>query len=141
MTLRRRSGAMIFGVAVLLSSPAGAQVTRESWFPGSSSISEPEVIPPAFRGTWAPNEAACRDEDGVDRFTVVAQGLDTYESGGRLERVTQSGEERGIRLRIAYEGEGEFTDAVETWTLNAAGDRLTVADREGRDPSHYVRCR
>jgi hypothetical protein len=140
MTLRRFE-ALLAGASVILSSSAGAQVTRESWFPGSSSISEPEVIPPAFRGTWAPTAAACRDEDGVDRYTVVAEGLDTYESGGRLERVTQAGQDRSIRLRIAYEGEGEFTDAVETWTLSESGDRLTVADGERRDPVTYLRCR
>ena len=140
MTLRRFE-ALLAGASVILSSSAGAQVIRESWFPGSSSITEPEVVPPAFRGTWAPTDAACRDQDGVDRFTVVPEGLDTYESGGRLERVTQAGQDRSIRLRIAYEGEGEFTDAVETWTLNAAGDRLTVGDREGASSSTFVRCR
>ena len=136
-----RSMAGLACIALVAAQPVAAQVTREAWFPGSSSIDEPEIIPPGFRGSWAPNEAACRDEDGVDRILIEAEGLDTYESGGRVERVTQAGQDRSIRLKIAYEGEGEFRDAVETWTLDEAGNRLAIADANEGNEVTLIRCR
>jgi hypothetical protein len=128
---------------LVLSAPPGAraQVSEESWFPGSSSISEPEVIPPAYRGAWAPNRAACDDQDGVDRMVVYPNGVDTYESGGRLQRVTQAGQERSIKLKLAYEGEGDFWDTVETWTLDATGRRLEIAVAGRPGPETLIRCR
>jgi hypothetical protein len=123
-----------------MTSPAEAQVSDRDWFPGTSSIREPERIPPAYRGTWAPDASACRDQDGVTTFQVYADGIDTYESGGRLERVTQAGQERSIRLKFAYEGEGGFWERVETWTLDERGDRLTVSDDELQNPVVFVRC-
>jgi hypothetical protein len=91
-----------------LSVPAAATepVGQAGWFPGSSSIREIEAFPPAYRGRWAPNAEACADQDGVDRIFVMAAGVDSYESGGRLQRVTQAGQERSIKVRLAYEGEG-----------------------------------
>jgi hypothetical protein len=127
-------------MAALTSSEcAAAQIAHEAWFPGSSSIAEQEIIPPAYRGNWGSSAAACGDQDGVERMTVYPNGLDTYESGGRLERVTQAGRERSIRLKLAYEGEGRFWDAEEIWTLNEHGDRLTVTASEG-PPTLFVRC-
>jgi hypothetical protein len=124
---------------ILAAVPAAAQ-TSHDWFPGGSGISEPEIIPPAFRGRWAPDVAGCRDEDGVSGVTVFADGVETYETGGRLERVTQAGQERSIRVKLAYEGEGEFWDSIETWTLDASFDRLTIDDSGEQDPSVMIRC-
>ena len=61
-----------------------SELNRDGWFPGSSSIQEPEIVPPAFRGRWAPSSTACADVDGVDRLTILANGVEYYESGGRL---------------------------------------------------------
>ena len=136
-----RSMAGLASIALMAAQPLAAQVAREAWFPGNSSIHEPKIIPPGFRGSWAPNEAACRDEDGVDRILIEPEGLDTYESGGRVERVTQAGQDRSIRLKIAYEGEGEFRDEVETWTLDEAGNRLSIADLNEGNGVNLIRCR
>lgn len=130
----------------LLSGPALAQAATpdRDWFPGSSSISEPETIPPAYRGAWAANKAQCKDPDGVDRIVIMAEGVDYYESGGRLVRITQAGEERSVKVKLAYEGEGEVWDRVEVWTLNAAMDRLTMEDQDQGDdkspPTVWIRC-
>jgi hypothetical protein len=130
---------LAWAFALLASTPAWAQVSQD-WFPGGSGISEPEIIPPAFRGRWAPDSAGCRDEDGVNELRVFANGVETYESGGRLERVTQSGQERSIKVRLAYEGEGEFWDTTETWTLDSTFQRLTVEDSTRPDPQIMIRC-
>ena len=132
------------GLAVLLL-PAPAVATepigQAGWFPGSSSIRETEAFPPAYRGRWAPTAQACADRDGVERIEVMAAGVDTYESGGRLERVTQAGQERAIKVRLAYEGEGTVWDVTETWTLGEAGDRLAVTDDASGTAVTLVRCR
>ena len=128
---------LIFSVSA---HPALAQVSREGWFPGSSSISEAEVIPPSYRGTWAPSQASCKDEDGVERLAVFANGVETYESGGRLERVTQAGQDRSVRVKLAYEGEGLFWDAIELWTLDQAGTKLTIVDGKGSRKETLIRC-
>jgi hypothetical protein len=135
---------MLLAMAAAFPSAARTQpapIPQVDWFPGSSSIEEPEIIPAGFRGHWAPDAAACRDPDGVDRLTVVAHGVDTYESGGRLERITQSGQERAVRLKLAYEGEGNFWDVIEVWALSGDGRRLTM-QREGEPGSSVtlIRC-
>lgn len=133
---------LILGALVLMEGPTAATVPigQKGWFPGSSSIREVEEVPPAYRGRWAPNSAACADQDGVDRIEIMAGGIDTYESGGRLKRVTQAGQERSIKLKLAYEGEGEFWDATETWALDQTGNRLVMADADGSNPIALKRC-
>ena len=93
-------------------------VPESAWFPGTSSVDETEVIPPAYRGTWGINTAACKAEYGTERMEVKSIGADFWESGARLERVTQSGQERAIKLKLSYEGEGDFWDTVERWELS-----------------------
>lgn len=117
-----------------------AEIPYEAWFPGTSRIAEVEVIPPAYRGKWAPTKAQCEEKYGVDRIEVFPLGLDTYESGGRLVRITQSGQARSVRMKISYEGEGRFWDSEEIWTLNETGDRLNVADADKQARASLVRC-
>jgi hypothetical protein len=126
--------------ALSLAGPALAQVTESDWSPGGSGVDQPEIIPPGFRGRWAPNAGACSDADGVDRLYVGASGIDSYESGGRLERITQTGQSRSVKLKLSYEGEGNFWDSIQTWTLGENGDRLTIAE-DGRGTSELlIRC-
>ena len=135
--------AQLLAICVLelgFATPLAAEVQERDWFPGTSSIEEKEVIPPGYQGTWAPTPEACSDPDGVTQIHVSSAGVDTYESGGRLERVTQAGQERSIKLKLAFEGEGEFWDAVEIWTINEAGNRLTRANEQGHRPTTYVHC-
>jgi hypothetical protein len=113
-----------------LAPAAAAPIPEASWSPGSSSIREAEVIPPAYRGRWALNPAACVNPVGMDSIEVLAHGVDADDSGGRLERVTQAGPERAIKLRLSYEGEGSLWETIEIWTLNEAGDRLTTASED-----------
>ena len=126
--------------AAVLAAPLPAQVTREAWHPGTSSIAEAEIIPPAYRGRWGTSVAACRAEDGEQRITILAGGVETDHGGGRLERVTSAGGERSIKLRLAFEGEGEFWDRTEIWTLDEAGDRLMVSDENEVVLHTLLRC-
>lgn len=130
--------AVVGALASAGASPA-SELSRDSWSPGSSSIQEPEIVPPAFRGRWAPSAGACADVDGVDSLTIFANGVDYYESGGRLEQVTQAGQARAVRLRIAYEGEGKLWRQEEVWTLSPDGARLTIATAD-ESPTTAIRC-
>ena len=125
---------------LLMDSPAPAQVTHNDWFPGSSSISEVEIIPPGFRGKWAPSLSNCADQDGVDHMYIYPNGIDFYESGGRLERITQAGQEFSVRMKLAFEGEGRFWDQIWTATLSPDRNRVTMASEDGSNPEIYVRC-
>jgi len=143
------SGAAV-SLAVLLGIAPGtvqAQVTYDAWFPGTSSITEEEVVPRAYRGRWAPSAAECDDQDGVERITILPNGINSYDSGGRLVRVTQSGQERSILLKIEFEGEGAFSQGTFLWSLNEKGDRLTItaANDDGSAktselPAAYYQC-
>ena len=115
-------------------------VPLDAWFPGTSSIDEVEVIPPAYRGRWAPSPVACKVAGSVDIITVKPGGVDYYEAGGRLERVTQAGLERTIKLKLSYEGEGEFWDKIETWSLNEDGSKLTIVGEGKGSPLALVKC-
>ena len=118
--------------------PLHSQVTHNGWFPGSSSISEAEIVPPAFRGTWAPETVACRDPDGVATVLISSGGIDFYESGGRLDRIRQSGQERSVLVKLSFEGDGGFWDQVQTWTLNQQGDKLTLGFDDAS--AVFIRC-
>jgi len=131
---------LLCAAALAIGAPAGAQVAERDWFPGTSSIREAEIIPPAYRGIWGQSDAHCRAHDGNGRIEVMAHGLDTEETGARLERVAQAGAERSIRVRLAHEGEGEFWESVETWTLDPSGERLTIVHEAHRSTMILVRC-
>lgn len=99
--------------AALGTSPISAQESDYAdWFPGSSSTREIEQFPFGFRGVWAPSDEACSDQDGVELITIYPDGVDSYESGGRLERITQSGQDRTVKAKLSFEGEGGFWDVV-----------------------------
>jgi hypothetical protein len=125
---------------LVIGSPAATQVTRNDWFPGSSSITEIEIIPSGYRGKWAPTLANCSDQDGVDHMYIYPSGIDFYESGGRLERITQAGQERSVMMKLSFEGEGGFWDRIWSVTLSPNGDRLTTALQDGSGAESYVRC-
>lgn len=127
MTLRANAAAVALMVIITQVGPAfAAEIPYEAWFPGTSSILEPEVIPPAYRGRWAPTAKDCADKDGVTRLTIYPRGVDYYESGGRLRRITQAGQPRSVKLRLEYEGEGELWDQEEVWTLSSDGRQLQI---------------
>lgn len=117
-----------------------AEIARSDWSPGSSSIEEAEIVPPAYRGEWAPNAADCKDQDGIRTVSVSTYGVETYESGGRLQRITSMGQNRSVKLKLAYEGEGDFWDAIEIWTLSEQGDRLVMSDEKGASPTTLIKC-
>jgi hypothetical protein len=109
------------------------------WFPGSSSTREVELFPFGFRGSWAPSNEACRDPDGVELMEIYPDGVDFYEGGGRLERITQSGQDRTVKVKLSFEGEGEFWDAIWLIMLEPGSKLLRVSD-DGTDWKSYQRC-
>lgn len=112
----------------LIAALVAAAVPYEAWFLGTSSIDEPEVIPPAYRGLWAPCISACKDQYDVEVMSVKPGGADFYE-----------GQERTIKLKLSYEGEGGFWDRTETWALNADGSKMSIT--RGDDlPFSLVKC-
>jgi hypothetical protein len=132
-------GLAVPAITFLIAGPANAQDSQQAWSPGSSSVLEPELFPSAFRGRWAPDQAGCQDIDGVNVVQVYPTGVDSYESGGRLVRVTQSGQRTSVKVRLSYEGEGRFWDRDEVWTLSARGDGLDILV-DGETPRRLVRC-
>ena len=123
-----------------MASPSAAQVSYEAWFPGTSSVTEEEVVPLAYRGNWASSAQGCSDPNAIEKISIYPRGVDYYESGGRLDRVTQSGQDRAIKLKLSYEGEGGFWDRIEIWTLNAKGDQLSMTDDDGANAIVWYRC-
>ena len=80
------------------------------------------------------------DRNAIEKISVYPRGVDYYESGGRLDRVTQSGQDRAIKVKLSYEGEGAFWDRIEIWTLNAKGDQLSMTDDDGANAIVWYRC-
>lgn len=130
----------VLGMCGSANAQAAAALPHEAWFPGTSKIGEVEIIPSGYRGKWAPSLTSCVEQYGVGRVTILPFGLDTYESGGRLVRITQSGQPRSVRLKLSHEGEGRFWDREEVWTLDETGRRLTILGDDNKSGVTLVRC-
>ena len=116
------------------------QVDYSDWFPGSSSVTEIEQIPFGFRGKWAPKVANCADQDGVEHMHVYPNGIDFYESGGRLERITQAGQDRTVLMKLSFEGEGGFWDRIWKAALSESGKSVVVSLEDGSSAETYQKC-
>lgn len=90
---------------------------------------------------WGTNTAACKAKDGTERIQVRAAGVDYWEAGARLMRVTQAGRDRTIKLKLSYEGEGDFWDKVEIWQISGDGNTLTMSSEDATTASTFVKCR
>jgi hypothetical protein len=125
---------------MVYSAPANAQESDYAeWFPGGSSTREIEQFPFGFRGSWAPSPEACGDPDGVERMEIYPDGIDFYEGGGRLVRITQSGRDRTVKVKLSFEGEGEFWDAIWLIELAPGSNALRVSENEA-ELKTYQRC-
>ena len=130
---------------LLIITPAGAfaqtkQVDNSDWSPGSSSVAEIEQIPLGFRGKWAPTIANCSDQDGVEHMNVYSNGIDFYESGGRLERITQAGQDRTVLMKLSFEGEGGFWDKIWKAALGESGKSVVISLEDGSSAETYQKC-
>ncbi len=123
-----------------LAYPALAEVTREEWSAGSSSVTEAEVIPKGFLGKWSPSMAGCLDKDGVEQMYIYPNGIDFYESGGRVERITNTGQNRSVLMKLAFEGEGGFWDKTWKLVLSPDGKRVVISLEDGTSSENYVKC-
>jgi hypothetical protein len=141
-------GLMFLALVMIMLMPISAaramlptKPAERPWDPGSSSIAFPDIIPTAFVGEWAPDAAECRDSERTSGLYVRPEGVDTYETGARLERITRAGPER---MRLSYEGEGSLWDALEVWALNADHTQLVIRDETDKakpTTRKLVRCK
>lgn len=96
------------------------------------------VFPPALRGTWDADAAACRFHDaGEARITVTADRIDAYEATFTpiaIEPVSTA--PRAWRVVSTEDYEGETRRDVRLFVL--AGNALTATD--GDYTERYVRC-
>jgi hypothetical protein len=95
---------------------------------------------PPYEGLWASSEAACRDEDGVERMEIGRGRLFWYETRCRADGITAAGP-RSWTMRLSCEGEGQRFSARPSLTL-ATPDRLVI-ERSPVGPGKrqvYARC-
>ena len=83
-------------------------------------------IPPALHGRWGLVSADCTSDRGDAKglIAVDAQGIEFYESMGLVEDVEES-DDRSIRARFAFTGEGQEWERDMQLALSADGTRLT----------------
>src|ERR1044071_5722100 len=64
--------------------------------------------PQPYEGQWAPDRAACRDEDGVNRMEITGSRFFWYETRCRARDVKADGRSNGRSwtMRLSCEGEG-----------------------------------
>src|SRR3954451_19749233 len=79
---------------------------------------------PPYEGLWASSEAACRDEDGVERMEIGRGRLFWYETRCRADGIKAAGP-RSWTMRLSCEGEGQRFSARPRLTL-ATPDRLII---------------
>ena len=132
-------GAALIGAALPVTSMDAQVSDYAGWFPGGSSTRELEQLAFGFRGSWAPSVNACDDIDGVERMEIYPDGIDFYEGGGRLERITQSGQDRTVKVKLSFEGEGDFWDTIWLIRLEPGSQRLSISE-DGTEWTTYQRC-
>lgn len=111
------------------------------WFPGTSSIRDAELIPWGFQGQWGDSAGACSAQEPTGLMTIYADGIDTYESGGRLRRITQAGQDRSVVMRLDFEGEGTFWEQTYQFTLSPDYRSVRVIDtKDAKSDFTYTRC-
>lgn len=95
-------------------------------------------IPPQFQGSWAPDRLSCAAQGETARVDITADGMDFYESSGRLLQVTplSGGREHAISLQVTGEGQ--------SWTrtihLRRVGHELAFRDVEESEDRLLIRC-
>ena len=70
---------------------------------------------------------------------IYPDGIDFYEGGGRLERITQSGQDRTVKVKLSFEGEGDFWDTIWLIRLEPGSQRLSISE-DGTEWTTYQRC-
>lgn len=97
-----------------------------------------EHVPPQFQGSWAPDRLSCTTRGETARVEITADGMNFYESSGRLLQVTplSGGREHAISLQMTGEGQ--------SWTrtihLRRVGHELALRDAEETEDRLLIRC-
>lgn len=103
---------------------------RPTGTPPPRPAEETVTLPAAFRGTWAPDQAACAPNSrNVERLVIGPATLRFHESVGRLTAVELRAPSVA-RVTAAYAGEGEQWTATHVLRL-ADRDRQMVVEGEG----------
>src|SRR3954462_14180267 len=93
-----------------------------------------------YEGLWASREAACREQNGVERMEIGGGRFFWYETRCRARGIKAEGA-RSWTMRLACEGEGQRFSARPRLTLQAP-DRL-IMDASPVGPGKrqvYRRC-
>jgi hypothetical protein len=126
--------------AWVLAGFAAALAFRADGAPAQSQPRIERTARPPYEGLWASSEAACRDEDGVERMEIGRGRLFWYETRCRADRINAAGP-RSWTMRLSCEGEGQRFSARPSLTL-ATPDRLVI-ERSPVGPCKrqvYARC-
>ena len=126
---------MRLGACVLISLGVALAAERAV----AESASAPAGRPP-YEGLWGTSEAACRDEDGVDRMEIGKGRFFWYETRCRAQAVTAE-TSRAWTMRLSCEGEGQRFSARPRLILETP-DRLVMqaAPVGPRRRQVYRRC-
>jgi len=129
-------------LGVALSAAGSAQAQSSTKLKGFAGEERPASKPARwpFEGVWGENDAACRDEDGVDRVSIEGNRFYWYETRCTARDIETAGP-RAWTMRISCEGEGKRYRAQPRISLPAP-DRL-VMDNSPVGPTKrqtYLRC-
>ena len=113
--------------------------------PAATAAPEPGVrpaegtIPIAFRGAWDWTGGTCAAASDL-RMEIGVQGINFYESVGKVEAVREDGDT--LSLDLAMEGEGEQWRQITVLRLVDGGTLLETEheDPSGKGPMRLKRC-
>ncbi|PCG07543.1 hypothetical protein COA17_17715 [Sphingomonas ginsenosidimutans] len=96
-----------------------------------------DPIPEAFRGTWAPAAADCRDEDGVNKVFVDAESVNYYEGNDYLLIGVSFSGSMTKRSGSGVLFNGRFTGRTEANLLGESNIRMEIDDRDANTMYRY----
>jgi hypothetical protein len=97
-----------------------------------------DTLPRAMLGTWAPEAAACENDESESRVKVEQRWIESYADGYSIKTWSRRGDVWHGRGRHAQEGEGGTTPGRVALRLMPEA-RLRMAFDSGRG-SFYVKC-
>jgi hypothetical protein len=97
-----------------------------------------ETLPRTMLGTWAPEAAACENDESEGRVKVEPRWIESYADGYTIKTWSRRGDVWHGRGRLAQEGEGGSTQGkVALRLMPDARMRMAFDNSPG---SLYVRC-
>ena len=96
-----------------------------------------EIIPAAYRGTWARNAADCAARN-FNRVTIAADRVNFFEDGGIASDISQKG--NALAVTYPFENPNGVTESRVAYLAQESADQIRVKQgREGTSQT-YQRC-